>query len=452
MDSTKQYLFAIALLIGMSFSIGAAEPLTKEQYKSKLLGSGTSQKEAISKLRDNKMHDLLPVVSEILKNEKNDDETIANIIDLYESYGEELEKYHPDFFTDYEWVLSHSQNDALIQQIVKLLYLKKDKRFMYGIIELITHRSSEVREEAFRYLDSFRDDRILPYILELGNSESPINRYYYLEALKYINDERATVHVSKLLQDPSPAIRSEAIEVVGRMNLKDRETVVLNMARKDSNYEVRKYGIVYAKNKQLKFRTEIFQSGIFDPHPEVREVSTEAISQFKQSSYSPMVSKALEKEDLPYLRLRMIDALLSMNSHGGGMGLIAALRLDPTEEVRKRAAFATGKLGAKMAIPSLIESLNKDTSVPVKVEVVRTLGVMKEKSAVPALLNKLKNSSEDSGLRKETLSSLEQIDDPKVMPIIFDLIEEESTEFQKNMKEVLRSMLYRYHGTKIKRT
>ncbi|MCB1176326.1 MAG: HEAT repeat domain-containing protein, partial [Leptospiraceae bacterium] len=296
-----------------------------------------------------------------------------------------------------------------------------------------------------------KDDRILPYILELGNSESPIHRYYYLEALKYIEDDRVTVHLNKLLHDPSPAIRSEAIEVVGKMNLKEKEAIVLNMAKKDSNYEVRKYGILYAKDKKLSYRRDIFQSGIFDKHPEVREVTVDAFEQFKNSSYSSFVSKAMEKENLSYLRLKMIDSLLAMKNHGGGLGLIAALKFDRTEEVRVKAAYATAKLNARIAIPSLIQSLSKESSVPVKIEVVKTLGIMKEKSAIPALLTSLKNSNEDLSLRKATLSSLDQIDDPRVMPVIFDLIEDETTDFQKNMKEFLREMLYRYHGGKFKK-
>ena len=72
--------------------------------------------------------------------------------------------------------------------------------------------------------------------------------------------------------------------------------------------------------------------------------------------------------------------------------------------------------------------------------------MLKEKSAVPVMLSKLQ-TNEANELRSEFLTALNQIDDPKVMPVIFDLIDLENTETIKTgMKHLLRTMLYRYHG------
>jgi HEAT repeat protein len=418
----------------------------EEEYRKLLSSKGDKQKVAISGLKEAGLHNLLPQVSEILRKDDVDAETIARIVDLYESYGEDLDSYLPRSVEDYEYVIQHAQSDALVVQILEILLLKKDKRFMYGVIELLTHRSSEVRQVVYKYLDGFKDDRILPYILELGNSESAIERYYYLEALNYINDERATVHVSKLLNDPSPAIRSEAIVVVGRLGIKEKEAQVLNMAKADSNYEVRKYGVQYASSKNLRHRSDIFKKALLDSHSEVREVSLLAVQRFKDSSYANTISYALELENLSFLRSMMLDTLISVRNHGGGRGLIATLQKEESAEVRKKAAYATGVLSARMVVPALIANLSSEQDVLVKIEVARTLGVLKEKSAVPMLLTKLKQSSENLDFRHQMLSSLDQIDDPRVMPVIFDMIEEESTDFRKDMKEFLRNMLYRYHG------
>ncbi len=443
---TKNILFSF-LLVSLFFQSNLFASEEIDSYRKKILSNGDIQKLAISNLKDSGFHSLLKDVSDVLHRKDIDLETMFRIINLYESYGDELETYLPNAIQDYEYVLHHAQNDHLVKKILQLLTLKKDKRFLYGVIELLTHRSSEVRELVYKYLDSLKDDRVLPYILELANSDSSLHHYYYLEALNFINDERLTIHINKLLNDPSPAIRSEAITVISRLGLKEREFQVLNLAKSDPNYEVRKYGILYATDKKLSNRLDIFQKGLLDPHPEVREVSTEAILLFKNPTYAPFLSKALELESLSYLRSKMLDALIAIKNHGGGGGLIITLQKESNESVRQKAAKATGILKAKIVVPTLLDVLNKDSSVAVKIEVTKTLGILKEKSSIPTLLSKLKQPSENLELRNELLSSLNEIDDPKVMPIIFDMIEEEPTEFRNKMKEFLRTMLYRHHGS-----
>jgi HEAT repeat protein len=443
---TKNVLFPF-LLFHLFIPLGLLASDEIDSYRKKILSSGDTQKLAISNLKDSGFHILLKDVSDVLHRRDIDLETMFRIINLYESYEDKLEIYLPNAIQDYEYVLHHAQNDHLVKKILQLLTIKKDKRFLYGAIELLTHRSSEVRELVYKYLDSLKDDRILPYILELANSDSPIHHYYYLEALNFINDERLTINVNKLLNDPSPAIRCEAITVISRLGLKEREVQVLNLAKSDPNYEVRKYAILYATNKKLVTRLDIFQNGLLDPHPEVREASIGAILLFKNPTYAPFLSKALEVENLSYLRSQMLDALIATKNHGGGSGLSATLYKDPDESVRQKAARVTGILKAKMVLPTLLDVLNKDPSVTVKIEVAKTLGTLKEKSSIPVLLSKLKQPSENLELRNELLSSLNEIDDPKVMPIIFDMIEEEPTEFRNKMKEFLRTMLYRHHGT-----
>ncbi|MCX7999507.1 MAG: HEAT repeat domain-containing protein, partial [Leptospiraceae bacterium] len=393
-------------------------------------------------------HSLLEEVSKILHSKTIDTETLARILDLYDSYGNELGLYLPNYLSDYEYILRHAQEDWIVVSILKNLSLKQDRRFMYSAIELMTHRSSEVRKAVFQYLNSFKDDRILPYIFELGNSEKPIERYYYLEALNYIDDERMNIHVAKLLNDPSPAIRSEAIHVVNKFKMKNLENQVLNLVKADPNYEVRKYAIQYAESQNLKHRLDIFTRGLSDTNYEVREVSILSVKIFRMPVYAPYISKALETETLSNLRMEMIESLIQMNHHGGGQGLVATLSQEPNPNVRRKAAYAIGLLGAKIGVPSLNKSLLRDISLEVRLESAKSLGRMKEKAGIPALLTKLRDFQENEILRSQILLSLEQIDDPKVMPYVFDIMEEETTAFRSHIKDFMRNMLYKYHNPK----
>ncbi|MCB1143976.1 MAG: HEAT repeat domain-containing protein [Leptospiraceae bacterium] len=440
-------LASIFLLLNLTFPLLSSE-LTEEEKFLQNLNSDSGKNESIRNLKLKKMNAHLPLLSSILRNKNTSKDTIIEIINLYESYGNELEEYHPGAIEDYEWVVNNLSDEFLVSQIVNIFRIRKDKRLIYPVISLITHRNLDVRLAAFNYLETFKDDRALPYILELGNSEVSINRYYYLEALNYISDERATIHVLKLLNDPSPALRMEAIAVVDKLNLKDKQQLVLKMARKDNNYEVRKSATVFARNSNQRFRTDIFQGGIDDDHPEVRKEALKSIITFKDARYASNVSKMMEKESESQLRSLAIDALIAMNNHGGGGGLSVALLNDSDSQVRKKSAFAAAKLSAKTVLPSLLTSLEKEPTVYVRLEVTKSLGILKEKKAVPGFLKILSSPQEDRNLRTEVLASLDQINDPSVMPVVFDLIDEEQSEFKNEMKSFLRDMLYKFHGKK----
>jgi HEAT repeat protein len=436
----------VLFLFAMSFSASYAADAEKDELKENLLGSEKKQKQALQSLKSLKREDLFPIVSKILRETTSEGEIQGMILDLYFSYGPEIEKFNPSLIEDLEWVFDNTKNEANIIKVLHYAATYKEKRLMYHILDYITYRDATVREYTFKAIDSFKDDRALPFILELGSSDQPIHRYYYLESLNFINDERASMHVAKLLTDPSPAIRSECIVVIEKLGLKEKLNSVLTMATNDSNYEVRKTAVVSLKNQRSKFPTTVYQKTIFDTNREVRDVTVDAINSIKDPSYARFISAAMEKETLSPLRLKMIDSLLILNNHGGGIGLSVALRKDVDSQVRSKAAFAIGKLKATPVVRDLVSSLQVETVVNVKIEVTRSLGSLKEKSAVPVMLTKLQ-TNEANELRSEFLTALNQIDDPKVMPVIFDLIDLENTEMIKTgMKQLLRTMLYRYHG------
>jgi HEAT repeat protein len=441
---TKKIAF---VLLFMTLAVFAKE---EDELKERLFQPGKKQKEVLTKIKDLGREDLLPDVSNLLRAGNLDEETLGMVLELYMSYGQNLEHFLPTAMDDYEWVLKHSTYEPHLLAILKQILIKKDKRLFYSVVDLITCRSMRVREHAFRILDVFKDDRALPYILELGNSEKPLNKYYYLEALNYIHDERAALHVARLLNDPSPAIRSESIVVIEKLNLKDSMNNATQMAIVDTNYEVRKFAVVYIQRQKLKNKSHILQKSIRDKNPEVREATVDTMSSFKDPAFSRNLSDAMETESQSHLRLKMIEGLLSLNNHGGGNGLSVALKDDRSIEVRSRAAFAIGKLKALKVIPDLITSLNREKIVDVKIEAVRSLGVLKEKTAVTTILNRLEDRAESTVLKSEMLATLDLIDDPKVMPVIFDMLETENfAEIKSGMRNLLRTMLYRYHGSKL---
>ena len=290
----KNKIFAIALVFISILPLFSANT-EKDELQENLQGSEKKQKQALLSIKTAKREDLFPLISTILKSTSSEGEIQGIILDLYFSYGTDIEKYNPNLIGDLEWVFDNTKNEANIVKVLHYAATYKEKRLMYHILDYITYRDATVREYTFRAIDSFKDDRALPFILELGSSDQPIHRYYYLESLNFINDERASMHVTKLLSDPSPAIRSECIVVIEKLGLKEKLNSVLAMATNDSNYEVRKTAVVSLRNQRSKFPTTVFQKTIFDANREVRDVTVDAINAIKDPSYARFISSAMEK-------------------------------------------------------------------------------------------------------------------------------------------------------------
>jgi len=402
--------------------------------------------ETIRSIKELNANHFIPSISKLLKKENLDKEIIIEIINLYESYGDDLVLYYPSAFEDYEWLLGNLKDEKLIYELVNVLYQKKDKRYIYSILSLITNRSLSIREISYKYLKIFKDDRILPYILELGNSDNPLYRYYYLESLEYINDERANLHVPKLINDESAAIRYEAIKLMDQLQIKEKENNILLLAKNDPNYEVRKVSIVYAKNRKLKNRINIFIEGLEDSNYEVREASLDSIHSFKEPSFAKYVSNFLEVEENPILKLKAIDSLISMKNDGGGNGLAAILLHDKNSDVRMMSALAIGNISTQKKLTNTLnESLNFENDINVKTEIIKSISKKKEKSSIPSLINKIKDPRETVQIKLVSLKALEEINDPNVLPELFDLIESQK-DISQELRSFVRNMLIKFHG------
>jgi HEAT repeat protein len=422
----------------------------------KIISSGLdSQKvqvvvETLRSIKESNAKHFIPNISLLLKKENLDKDIIIEIINLYESYGDDLIEYTPSILDDYEWLLNHLEDDRLLLDLIQVLYQKKDKRFIYSILTKIHHRSYDIREITFKYLKLFKDDRILPFILELGSSENPLYRYYYLEALEHINDERVTFHLGKLINDESAAIRYEAIKLMDSIQNRDKENQILLLSKIDPNFEVRKISIIYAKNRKVKNRMNIFVDGLEDPNEEVRNASLDSITYFKDPIYAKKISHYLEQENNSILKLKAIEALIAMKNDGGGAGLSTVLLYDKDSEVRTLSAIAIGNISKqKNLVTTLNESLNIEYDIKVKTEIIRSISIKKEKSSIPFLLSKIRDPKESLEIKNCSLNALEEINDPIVLPELFEMLYTQ-VEISEQIKIFIKNMLFKFHGIKNK--
>jgi HEAT repeat protein len=95
------------------------------------------------------------------------------------------------------------------------------------------------------------------------------------------------------------------------------------------------------------------------------------------------------------------------------------LRADPDSVVRAAAGRALGRLGAREAVPELIQALG-DKAVEVRVVAAAALWRLPDPSAVPALLERVKD--EDRAVREWSALALGVAADPRAVPELIRLL------------------------------
>lgn len=186
----------------------------------------------------------------------------------------------------------------------------------------------------------------------------------------------------------------------------------------------------------------MFYKGLNDSNSDIRRISLEALLLYQDKQGAKVVSDQLVKEDNSFLRARMIDLLLDLGNNGGGQGILAVLTNAEDAELRTKAAYAVGKLGANTNAFELTKILSEEKENAVKWQLIHSLGELKDKNAVPALLVLARNPREKLNLRIEAVNTIRTINDPDSLPSIFEAYVSENeqtlrTELENTLREIL---------------
>ncbi|MDV6236756.1 HEAT repeat domain-containing protein [Leptospira ellisii] len=413
----------------------------KDELKERLLGSGKNQIAAIGELRSRGRLDLVRELLPIFQNDSADEKVQSAILRLF-SELEDLDSSAPNWVGVLDSVFQKTTNVALKKEILLLAERKKEKRLIYSVIAALGDPETELRSLSYRLMQLLKDDRALPILLDMSLSKDPVQRLYFLESSLIIKDERIQNQIHKLANDESSGVRKKYLIAINRLGMTEKFPQFQKSASGDPDDDVRLVALEILKNKRNRQYLSLFYKGLADPNPDIRRVSLEALLTFQDKQGAKAVSDQLAKEEVLFLKARMIDLLLDLGNNGGGQGILAVLTNGEEAELRTKAAFAVGKLGANTSALELTKILSEEKENMVKWQLIHSLGELKDKNAVPALLVLARNQREKLNLRVEAIATIRMINDPDSLPSLFEayVSENEKTlraELENTMREIL---------------
>nr|WP_207766289.1 HEAT repeat domain-containing protein [Leptospira wolffii] len=413
----------------------------KDPFKDSVLSKGRSQARTIAEIKSKSRLDLVKDLPKIASDPEAREDSIFAILSLY-SELEDLDNLAPTWAPELDATFKNTKNVEIQRRILELAERKKEKRLIYAVIAGLTHSEFEVRQLAYRYVQTIKDDRAMPHVLDMAISSNPIYREYFLESSVWIKDERVQNLIQKFSSDDSPGLRKKFFVILQKNNIPDNRGLIPKMAASDPDEDVRIQALEILKNRKSRQYISLFYKGITESNPDIRKVSTEALFFLNDKPGAKSVSEQLAKENVPVLKARLIDLLLELGAHGGGQGLLAVLDGDKDPALRSRSAEAMGKLGFNPGSSELKRIFEKEKSNEVKLSVLRALGELKDKTSVPALITYASNKKEKLPLRLQAVDTIRIIADPESLPALFDAyVFEKTAEVKSEMERAVREII-----------
>ena len=191
--------------------------------------------------------------------------------------------------------------------------------------------------------------------------------------------------VAPMIHDPSPEVRAEAADAIGRLGDEDAPMLLFEL--------------------------------LADENELIQEAAEEALARMDPERVKPLLLRALDSED-EQIRIRGAETLGRLGDNEAAEPLVGLLR-DPREHVRRAALKALGELAAEGASRVVLGALQDESSM-VRQQAVASLGLLRDPETVDALLPLLEEP--DPRLRFVTLRALGQIRRPDVVPALLQFL------------------------------
>ncbi|RME89518.1 MAG: HEAT repeat domain-containing protein [Candidatus Hydrogenedentota bacterium] len=353
----------------------------------------------------------------------------------------------PVLKAEFKMLLSESKTDLeRIKRTIRLTGYLRKKDLLTFLLPYIAHPLSEIRKEAYKAMATMKDDRIIPWIVTLFESQNPLERTYALDALYYISDDRTLALLLKALKDPNKSVRYYAIKTLEKMKRTEALPYYYAILSSDADAEVKVKAIeAIARLKPRNGMYPILRT-LSDKSPYVRRAAILALREYKNSNTAYPVSQHLAQETSTELQLLQIRFLLDLHQSGGMAGLNKMMLSANTEKNRLWAIYATGEIQDARGVNTLLKLLS-DKSDKIRAEAAIALGKFRLDRTAPFLFKLLANKSEVYSVRSAALEALVKVNSDKVIGSLFLLSEKENNRFLRfQIKQALRQMLLKRYG------
>ncbi len=290
----------------------------------------------------------------------------------------------------------------------ELLVHAPTKRAVGALGRALSDPDAGVRSAAAEALGaSEQPDATMPLLGHLDDA-TPAVRRAVVNALSRLGDARAVVPLIGKIQDSRPNVRRAVAVALGELGDR-RATSALLLALRDPD-EIVRVGALEALGRLRDAQATLAVSALVedDPRSPVRAAALDALARIGSKEALDVLVGALSGDEDGSGNGAARRALASMGS-AAVPRLRKCLTGQPAPAVADGCALALGDIGAKAAVPTLVDALRRGVVRPRAV--LEALGAIKEPKSLPTVLEHLEDS--DPLVRVDAIDATAALLDPQ---------------------------------------
>jgi HEAT repeat protein len=372
-------------------------------------------------LKKDKPAEVVPLLTKIILNEKNYEKK-KRAIEFLQIYNAK------DYLQQWFEILQQSEEEQIKISIIYHLSSTNDRRVIVPIAMELKSSYSGIREAAGKALESIRDDRIYPIILEMATNTNQIMKIYALEAMMHVYDTRLYQTIADLIKDQNKSIRIYALKCLYKNQLINGINLVRNAALNETNDEVKITALELLGNFSDISSLHILYKTLTDKNREIRNISAKSIYKMPplNSAYTAQIlSSQLIIEKDPVIIELILETMIKLKNAGDTSSLKKILSDNLNEHLKIKAAYILGIAGDERSVPILIESLSDD-NFRIRSEVCNSLGNYRNNRLASSSLMEIIISDTSRYVKLSALYSIKKSYDKKIIINLLDIYHAES--------------------------
>ncbi len=317
------------------------------------------------------------------------------------------------------------------------------RSFVLPLANLLVSPNSEIRRSSARALKKVGDDRLYPIILKMVNSEVPVHKIYFIEAMNHLFDQRFYPSLTALLRDGNKSIRIYVINCLRENGIQESLGLIRSTALNDRNDEVRIVAIEALGALRDGNSLGVLHAVLNDRSREVRRESARSLKILGYAASANAVSSRLGIEEDSGIREILLDTLAGMKRIGDIRGAERILLHDDNAELRIKAAHVIGFSPSPGAMAALQGALS-DPDRRVRAEACNSLGNYRNRQSLGSLIDVL-GGDDTVYVRSAALHSIRRINDKSSVLPLFDLhCRERDPLMRELMRVTIRDFIRRF--------
>ncbi len=395
-----------------------------DRIEADLQGGGEARRRAIWYIYQNKQHQYLPTAAAFLFRSEDIEDHKA-VLRTFHAYGDELERYLPNWHVILDRYMTPEANDQVVLECIKLTMRWEESRLIHALNRLARHPQSAVRLAAFGGTAKLSNDMLIPVLVRLMQSERAVFRIYGLEGILHFGDKRLWTFLQDGLADPSKSVRIYAVQALSKQpNASERSHHLARRYGGEPDPEVRARIIEVIADRRWTRHASVIHRGVSDGVPLVRDFALTAVERLSDRRAARFVSRQLAQEDHRDLKIKGMRVLMLLENSGGGNGLRSLLEGDTDPSVRQKAALALGYLKDRSAVFSLARAVQEDEAEAVRMEAAGALGNLGDNRGNRALIETIRRGGESYEVRSAATLALARIGSKESLRALENLSQE----------------------------